>query len=63
MSESWEREQKTLHDLIKLEDHEIVSNVFQRKGKGGWPAIIANNKKFVVQNLTNTLINIKWELR
>ena len=63
MSESWEREQKTLHDLIKLEDHEIVSNVFQRKGKGGRPAIIVNNKKFVVQNLTNTLININWELR
>ena len=60
MSESWEREEKTLHELLKLEDHEIISNVFQRKGKGGRPAIIANKRKFVVQNLTNTLINIKW---
>ena len=60
MSESWEREDLTLKEIINLEDHEIISNVFQRKGKGGRPAIIVNNKKFVVQNLTNTLLNIKW---
>ena len=41
MSESWEREEKSLHETIKLEDFEIVSNVFQRKGKGERPAIIA----------------------
>ena len=60
MSESWEREEKTLHDIIKLEGHVIVSNVFQRKGVGGRPAIIVNSNKYLVQNLTNTLINIKW---
>ena len=60
MSESWEREEKTLSEIINLEHHDIVANVFQRKGKGGRPAIIANKNKFVVQNLTNTLINIKW---
>ena len=60
MSESWERENCTLDEIIKLEDHSIVSNVYQRKGTGGRPAIIVNNKKFSVQNLTNTLINIKW---
>ena len=60
MSESWEREEKTLHDIIKLETHDIVSNVFQRKGKGGRPALIVNKNKFLIQNLTNTLINIKW---
>ena len=59
MSESWEREEKQLNEVIKLKDHLIVSNVYQRKGKGGRPAIIANNKKFIVQNLTNTLLNIK----
>ena len=60
MSESWEREEQTLHDIIKLKDHEIISNVYQRKGKGGRPAIIVNKNKFIVQNLTNTTINIKW---
>ena len=60
MSESWEREDCTLDQIVTLEDHTIVSNIFQRKGKGGRPAIIVNNKKFNVQNLTNTLIHIKW---
>ena len=60
MSESWEREEKTLKDIIVLQDYEIISNVFQRKGKGGRPAIVANKNKFFVQNLTNTFINIKW---
>ena len=60
LSESWEREEKTLHEIIKLKYHEIVANVFQRKGKGGRPAIIANKTKFLVQNFTNTLINVKW---
>ena len=40
MSESWEREEKTLNNILNMEDYEIVSNVFQRKGKGGRPALI-----------------------
>ena len=60
MSESWEREEKTHRDIIKLEHHEIISNVFQRKGKGGRLAIIEDRRKYIIQNLTNTLINIKW---
>ena len=60
MSESWEREEKTLIEVIRLEDHEIISNVHQRKGKGGRPAIIVNKNKYTVENLTNTTINIKW---
>ena len=60
MSESWERENLTLDQIIKLEDHVVISNVSQRKGKGGRPAIIVNNKKYQVQNLTNTLVQIPW---
>ena len=60
MSESWERDYLTLDEIIKLEDHVVVSNVSQRKGKGGRPAIIANKNKFDIQNVTNTLIQIPW---
>ena len=60
MSESWEREELTLEDIINLEDHTIISNVHQRRGKGGRPAIIVNEKKFIVENITNKLIQIKW---
>ena len=60
MSESWERENWTLDQIIKLEDHVVISNVFQRKGMGGRPAIIANKRKYEVQDLTNNLIQIPW---
>ena len=60
MSESWERDYLTLDQIIKLEDHEVISNVSQRRGKGGRPAIIVNKNKFEVQNVTNSLIQIPW---
>ena len=60
ISESWERENLTLDKIINLEDHTVISNVNQRKGNGGRPAIIANSRKFHIQNLTNTLIQVPW---
>ena len=50
----------TLDQIIRLEDHAVISNVFQRTGKGGRPAIIVNKVKYEVQNLTNSLIQIPW---
>ena len=58
MSESWEREDKILKDIINLPDYEIISNVHQRRGQGGRPALIINKKKFVVRNVTNILLSV-----
>lgn len=60
ISESWEREYLPLDQIIKLEDHTVISNVSQRVGVGGRPAIIANKRKYNVQNVTNTLVQIPW---
>ena len=60
LSESWERDYLTLDQIIRLEDHVVISNVNQRRGKGGRPAIIANKSKFEVQDVTNSLIQIPW---
>ena len=60
MSESWEREEYTLDKALEMTDYEVISNVHQRIGKGGRPAIIANKQLFDVENLTNTLISIPW---
>ena len=60
MSESWEREYLTLDKIINLDDHTVISNVNQRKGNGGRPAIIASSEKYHIQNLTNTLIQVPW---
>ena len=62
MSESWEREDQTLDTVIEIENFQVISNVHQRCGKGGRPAIIVNTEKFTVENLTNTAINIPWGL-
>ena len=56
MSESWERENKTLNEIINLPDHVVISNLNQRRGVGGRPALIINSKKFVIQNLTQSVI-------
>ena len=60
MSESWEREGLQLDQIIQLEDFTIISNVHQRRGIGGRPAIFVNNKKYHVKDITNTLVNVKW---
>ena len=60
MSESWEREYLTLEKVIKIEYFEVISKVFQRKGKGGRPAIIVNSKKYHIENLTQSVISIPW---
>ena len=60
MSESWEREYETLETLIKIDGFKVLSNVHQRKGKGGRPAIIVNTQKYEVENLTNTVVTIPW---
>ena len=60
LSESWERPEFDLKELIQLEDYQVISNPFQRKGQGGRPALIVNTEYYHVRNLTNTLIQIPW---
>ena len=60
MSESWEREHLTLNEIINLENHTTISNVSQRTGAGGRPAIFVDHTKYDVQNVTNTLVQIPW---
>ena len=60
ISESHEQEHKPLVESLNMKDFEIISSIHQRRGKGGRPAIVVNKVKYVVQNVTNTLINIPW---
>ena len=60
MSESWERENKSLSEIINLDNYQVISNVNQRKEKGGRPPMIVNSSKYNVTNLTNSLISVKW---
>ena len=49
-----------LNEVIQIDDYNVISNVHQRKGTGGRPAIIANSIKFNVEILTQTTIEIPW---
>ena len=60
MSETWERNNKSLKEIIDLQDFEIVSKVCQRKGGGGRSAVFVNKLKFEVKDLTNTVIQVPW---
>ena len=60
LSESWERDYLQLDQVINVEDHVVISNVSQRAGVGGRPALIINKKKYEVLSVTNTLIQIPW---
>ena len=60
MSESWERPDEPLEDIINLPNHTVISNPHQRRGVGGRPALIINNEKYHVRNITQSLIDIPW---
>ena len=60
ISESWERPEFDLSQLINIEDYTVISNPAQRQGQGGRPALIINTKHYNVRNLTNSLIPIPW---
>ena len=42
ISESWDREDLPLSELLKLENFRVITNVKQRDFKGGKPAILVN---------------------
>ena len=44
ISESHERAEHPLVDSLNMEDFEVISNVHQRRGKGGRPALIVRKK-------------------
>ena len=52
--ESHDMDNKKLEDNINLDSHEVISNIHQRPSKtpGVRSAIIVNNHKYQIQNLT-----------
>ena len=51
ISESWEREDFPLKELLDLDGFEIITNVKQRDFKGGKPAILINKEKYHVKSI------------
>ena len=51
MSESWDRKDKPLDEIIKKEHFRIIKNIVQRDFKGGKPALFINEEKYYVKPL------------
>ena len=51
VSESWERDNLPLEELLQLEKYKVITNVKQREFRGGKPAIIVNEDKYYVKPL------------
>ena len=60
ISESHDREGKRLEEWVNIENHQVISNIHQRKEKGGRPALVINSQNYNIQDLTNTLIQVPW---
>ena len=60
ISKSHEQVDKTLVNTLNMENHQVISNVYQRRGKRGRPAVVLSSVKFKIQNDTSTLIIIPW---
>ena len=56
LSETWNREDQPISQLIKTEGYKVLSNVKERDARGGKPAIIVNEKKYIVQELCPDII-------
>ena len=44
LSESWERPEFNLSQLLNIDGYEVISNPHQRQGSGGRPAFVINTK-------------------
>ena len=51
ISESWEREDESIEAILNDDELSVISNPYQRKGRGGRPIIIVNNAKYNVEKL------------
>ena len=58
MSESWDRDNLPLEQLLQLDNYEVISNVKQREFKGGKPAILVNTQKYIVKRISPDPITV-----
>ena len=58
ISESWDREGLPLENLFKKEGYRILKNVSKRSGKGGKPALIIKEERFIIKQLCPDVITV-----
>ena len=58
ISESWNRDNNPLTDIINIDNHRLYMNVKQRSQRGGKPGIIVNEAKYIVKQPCPSLFTV-----
>ena len=58
ISESWDRDNMGLENVINMEGYHIIKNVLQRRGKGGKPALMIKKEKFFIKELCPSVLTV-----
>ena len=62
MSESWDRDELGLEEIIQIDGYKIIKNVLQRKGKGGKPALIISEENYFIKPLCPDVITVPTDI-
>ena len=58
ISESWEREDQPLNQIIQIENFKVLTNVVQRQNRGGKPALLIDESLFLIRELCPKVITV-----
>ena len=58
ISESWDRKENGIEEIIKLENYRIIKNVLQREGRGGKPVLVISEKDYFITQLCPDIITV-----
>ena len=58
ISESWDRKEKGIEEIIQLENYRVIKNVLQREGRGGKPALVISEKDYFITQLCPNIITV-----
>ena len=58
ISESWDRKEKGVEEIIDLENYRVIKNVVQREGRGGKPVLVISEKDYFITQLCPDIITV-----
>ena len=58
ISESWDRNNEGLEEIIEMENFRFVKNQLQREEQGGKPALFVSSKDFYIKELCPSLFTV-----
>ena len=62
ISESWNRDNEPLEELIQIENYKVISNVRHREGRGGKPLIIVDTANYNIIEVCPGLFTVPTEV-